>query len=198
MQALTTYFQNNPYEFWGFITTLICVWLNTRENVWGWFFAIVAAGFSIKVFYDARLLGDLGLQIVFIAISIYGGYEWLYGGKAQDPIAISLITKQLTIILLIIFLVCAPMLGWLLQSLKGVLPYLNAITTSLSLLAQWMMARKYLENWLVWIFVNLLNVGVYYYTANYLYSFLYFILLGLAIWGYYAWRREYQKKLAGN
>jgi nicotinamide mononucleotide transporter len=195
MQALITYFQNNPYEFWGFITTIICVWLNTRENVWGWFFAILAAVFSIKVFYDSALYGDLSLQIVFIFISIYGWYEWLYGNSTEGKISISLISRQLAIFLVIIFLIFAPVLGWFLQLLEGKLPYLNAATTAISLLAQWMMARKYLENWLVWIFVNLLLIGVYYYSSLYLYSFLYLILLVLAILGFFTWRKQYLRKL---
>jgi nicotinamide mononucleotide transporter len=195
MHAIITYFQNNPYEFWGFITTIICVWLNTRENVWGWFFAILAAIFSIKVFYDSALYGDLSLQIVFIFISIYGWYEWLYGNQAQGAISISLISKQLVIILVIILLICAPLLGWVLQLLGGKLPYLNATTTIISLLAQWMMARKYLENWLVWIFVNSLLIGVYYYSALYLYSYLYLILLALAILGFFTWRSQYLRNL---
>jgi nicotinamide mononucleotide transporter len=191
MQIIITYFLNNPYEFWGFFTTMICVWLNTRENIWGWFFAIIAAIFSIKVFYEAGLYGDLGLQVVFILISIYGWYEWKYGNKQQKPLAISLISRQLGFWLLILGLIAAPVLGWFLQSLAGKLPYLNAATTTLSLIAQWLMARKYLENWLVWVFVNLFLIGVYYYSSLYIYSFLYLILLGLAVLGFFSWRSQY-------
>jgi nicotinamide mononucleotide transporter len=77
----------------------------------------------------------------------------------------------------------------LLKWLNGDIVYIDASTTTISLIAQWMMARKYIENWLVWIFVDLLYVGVYLYKGVYLTSFLYFIFLFLATLGYLKWKK---------
>jgi nicotinamide mononucleotide transporter len=184
------YFYKNPFEFWGFITSVICVYLNTRENVWGWFFAIIAAAFYIKVFYDVRLFGDLYLQIFFIIVSLYGWYEWLFGGENRTQLHIQRISTKIIGQLVFIFLISFPLMGWFLSIMKSNLPYLDAATTTISLIAQWLMARKYLENWLVWIFVNIIYVGMYYYNQIYLTSFLYVIFLGLATMGYFNWRKS--------
>lgn len=183
------YFQQNPYELGGVIASLICVWLNTRENIWGWLWAIIGAVFYIRVYYDIRLYGDLLLQFFFISISIYGIYQWLYGGKYQQERQISYLPTQLWLVLLGTFLVGTWALGSLLRWLNGDLAYIDAATTSISLIAQWMLARKYLENWLLWVFVNILYVGIYFYKAVYLTSVLYAIFFILALIGYRAWRK---------
>jgi nicotinamide mononucleotide transporter len=183
------YFLQNPYEFWGFITSVICVWLNVKENIWGWVFAIVAAGFYCKVFYDINLMGDLILQIIFIILSIYGIYAWLYGGTQSQSLSVSKLPHRLIFPLLLIFGVAMYAVAQLLKWLNGDIVYIDASTTTISLIAQWMMARKYIENWLVWIFVDLLYVGVYLYKGVYLTSFLYFIFLFLATLGYLKWKK---------
>lgn len=188
--SVSAYFSKNPYELWGFITSVICVWLNVKESVWGWFFAIIAAGFYCKVFYDINLIGDLILQIIFIVLSIYGTYAWLYGGKEHEGLAISNTPTRL--ILPLFFVLGLSILGIakVLKSLNGDIIYIDASTTAISLIAQWMMARKYIEHWIVWIFVDVVYVGVYIYKEVYLTAFLYVIFLLLATIGYLKWKES--------
>ncbi len=187
---IINYIINNPYEVLGFITSVICVWLNAKENIWGWFFAIIAAGMYCKVFYDINLVGDLILQVIFIVLSVYGLYTWRYGGKAQTQLTINQLPKYLILPLLGIFGISLVLVAQLLKWLNGDIVYVDAATTTISLIAQWMMARKYIENWLVWIFVDVLYVGVYLYKEVYLTAFLYFIFLFLATMGYLAWKKK--------
>ncbi len=188
--SVSAYFSKNPYELWGFITSVICVWLNVKESVWGWFFAIIAAGFYCKVFYDINLIGDLILQIIFIVLSIYGTYAWLYGGKEHEGLAITNTPTRL--ILPLFFVLGLSILGIakVLKSLNGDIIYIDASTTAISLIAQWMMARKYIEHWIVWIFVDVVYVGVYIYKEVYLTAFLYVIFLLLATIGYLKWKES--------
>lgn len=189
MSEILQYILRNPYEVSGFIATLICVWLNVKENVWGWLFAILASFCYIKLFYDIRLLGDMLLQIFFIAVSVYGWYEWLYGGKSHSKLTISQTPLQLVLPVFVIFLVSVFSFAFFLKWIGGDLIWFDAITTVISLLAQWMMARKYLENWLLWIFVDVVYVGMYVYKAVYLTALLYLILLIMAAMGYYSWKK---------
>jgi nicotinamide mononucleotide transporter len=190
IESAYQYFSANPIEFWGFVTSVLCVWLNTRENIWGWAFAIVAAGLYCKVFYDIRLYGDMLLQIVFAIMSAYGWYAWLYGGEQKTAL---IITKTPTVLyqpILLVFLGGFTGIVCLLYSLNSDLIWIDAFLTALSLLAQWMMTRKYLENWLIWTVANVLYVGVYFYKGVYLTAFLYIIFLFLAVSGYWSWNKK--------
>ncbi len=184
------YIYNNLYEVLGFITSVICVWLNAKENIWGWFFAIIAASMYCKVFYDINLVGDLLLQVIFIVLSVYGLYAWRYGGKAQTQLAIHRLPYYFILPLLGIFGISLVLVAQLLKWLNGDIVYVDAATTTISLIAQWMMARKYIENWLVWIFVDVIYVGVYLYKEVYLTAFLYVIFLLLATMGYLEWKKR--------
>jgi len=188
------YIQQNPYEFGGFVTSLLCVWLNARENVWGWGWAIVSAVLSAKLFYDQRLFGDMYLQFFFAASAVYGIYIWRYGGTKATESAIIYTPKSEIIWIWSIGVVCFLLLIALLFQVKGDAVYVDALTTSLSIIAQVMMARKYVENWIVWIVANLLYVGLYTYKGMWLYMVLYAIFIVLAVYGYRNWQSKLQKK----
>lgn len=193
---ILNYFYESPYEFWGFLTSVICVWLSAKENIWGWTFAIIASAFSFKVFWDVNLPGDAFLQIFFIGASIYGIYEWKYGGKEHSTRQVSKMPFSIYLILLGVFVLSWLGVRYALSLLQGDIVEIDAATTALSLIGQWMMAKKYLETWILWIAVDSLYVGVYIYKEVYLYALLYFIFLFLATQGYIYWRRSYQQLLA--
>jgi nicotinamide mononucleotide transporter len=191
--SIIAYFFKNPIEFWGFITSVICVWLNTRENVWGWFFAIIAAALYFKFFYDIRLYGDMLLQVFFIGVSIYGWYEWMYGSAEHNRLKISHFPLHLLPNLIVVAVILNAGIIGLLYWMRSDLVLIDAFLTMMSLIAQWMMARKYLENWWVWIVADVMYVGLYAYKEAYLTSFLYFIFLGLATLGYFSWKNIYSQ-----
>ncbi|TAE18018.1 MAG: nicotinamide riboside transporter PnuC [Bacteroidetes bacterium] len=187
------YIRQNPYEFWGFVTSLICVWLNARENVWGWGWAIVSSILSAKLFYDQRLFGDMYLQFFFAISALYGIYSWLYGGKDKSELWIQKMPFNTTLYLLFLGIIGWALLVRLLLHIKGDAVYLDALVTTLSILGQYMMARKYIEHWFVWIVANVLYVGLFAYKALWLYTFLYAIFIVLAVYGYWNWRILYRK-----
>jgi nicotinamide mononucleotide transporter len=193
------YIQQNPYEFWGFVTSLICVWLNARENVWGWGWAILSAGLSAKLFYDQRLFGDMYLQFFFIGSAFYGIYSWLHGGKQNTTLPIAHITWQASLILGFVSVLTCFLLIQILASIKGDAVYLDSITTTLSLLGQYMLARKYIENWAIWIIANVLYVGLYFQKDMWLYGILYAIFIALALYGWWSWldkKQDFKQKPA--
>ena len=92
------YLQKNWLENLGILTSLICIWLNTKQNVWGWFWAIISSGIYSIIFYQARLFSDMGLQGVFILLSIYGWYAWLFGSETETALFVSKITIKLSLL----------------------------------------------------------------------------------------------------
>lgn len=181
-------------EILGFVTGAICVWLNTRQNVWGWIFAIINAVLYGAVFWQAKLYADVTLQVYFFVTSIYGIYMWLYGSDNHKPIAVSLSPPRLYLVFTIIFILMTFLWGYLLNNYTDAsLGYPDSALTVMSLIGQWMLARKYLENWLLWIVADLGYIGLFSYKGLYLTSILYFIFFLLAIIGYFTWKKDYQK-----
>ena len=179
-----------PLESAAVLFGIVSVYLSVREKVASWPTAIVNVTLYIFVFQRARLYADMALQVVYIGISIYGWYEWLHGGRGKSALAVSRGTRRLAAVLAGIGLVAAALLGTLLaRYTNAALPYLDATTTTTSLIAQWMMARKILENWIVWVAVDVVYIGMFLYKSLVLTAGLYAVFLVLSLMGYFQWKR---------
>jgi nicotinamide mononucleotide transporter len=183
----------NWLEITGVITGFVCVYLNTRENVWGWPIGLVSVFCYIFIFYDAKLYADMALQVIYVALGLYGWYEWLYGGEAKKQLRVSKIKQKELLLLVSIGIVATGTAYYSLQKFTDAsLPFWDSITAVFSLAGQYLLARKVLENWLFWIFVDIIYVFLYFYKALYLTSLLYFGFLVLATIGYFGWRKSLQ------
>jgi nicotinamide mononucleotide transporter len=178
-------------ELFAAIVGAISVWLSVRQNILSWPTAIVNVVLYALVFYQAKLYADMGLQVVYAALSIYGWYEWLYGGEGRTTLHVTRTSPRLAALLALIALSGSAVLGTLLRhATDAALPYMDSFLSSTSLVAQWMMTRKKLENWLVWIAVDVLYVGMFLFKGLYLTAGLYAVFLVLAVRGYVDWRRS--------
>jgi nicotinamide mononucleotide transporter len=178
------------------ITGAVSVWLSVRQNIWSWPTAIVNVVLYALVFWEARLYADMGLQVVYALLSLYGWYEWLYGGEGRTELRVTRTPPRLGLLLTVIAAAGSALLGTLLRhTTDAALPYMDSFLSSTSLVAQWMMTRKLLENWLVWIFVDVLYVGMFLFKGLYLTAGLYAVFLGLAVRGYLDWRRSMTARL---
>ncbi len=179
----------NPLETIAALFGIVSVYLSVRQNIWSWPTAIVNVGLYTVVFYESRLYADMGLQVVYIVISFYGWYQWLYGGMGHTELQVSRTSRGLGILLAAIGVVSTVLLGTLLhRTTNAAIPYLDSTTTSTSLVAQWMMTRKLLENWLVWVAVDVVYIGMFIYKSLYVTAMLYFVFLVLSIMGYRQWK----------
>ena len=173
------------------ITGAISVWLSVRQNIWSWPTAIVNVLLYALVFQQAKLYADMGLQVVYAVLSVYGWYEWLFGGEGRTRLRVTRTTPRLAVGLALISAAGSALLGTLLhRTTDAALPFMDSFLSSTSLVAQWMMTRKLLENWLVWIAVDVLYVGMFLFKGLYLTAGLYAVFLGLAVRGYLDWRRS--------
>lgn len=169
----------------------LSVYLSVRQNIWSWPTAIVNVVVYALVFYRARLYADMGLQVIYALLSLYGWYQWLYGGENDTELQVSRTTPQLGGRLAVIGLAGAGALGLLLRgATDAALPFMDSFLSSTSLVAQWMMTRKKVENWLVWIGVDVLYVGMFTYKHLYITAVLYLVFLVLAVRGWIDWRRS--------
>jgi nicotinamide mononucleotide transporter len=176
---------------------VVSVFLSTRQNIWSWPTAIVNVGLYIFVFFGSKLYADTGLQVVYVVLNAYGWYHWLYGGKNRTELPVSRTSARLGALLVGIGLAGTAVIGTLLaRTTDASLPYIDSMTTSTSLVAQWMMTRKLLENWLVWVAVDVVYIWMYIYKSLHVTAVLYLVFLVLSAMGYMQWKRSLQKQTA--
>ncbi|MFQ5570263.1 MAG: nicotinamide riboside transporter PnuC [Rhodothermales bacterium] len=179
------------------VTGFFCVLLYVRQNIWSWPTGLVSAALFIIVFFHARLYADMGLQGVYVVLSAYGWYQWLYGGPEHGALKVSRLTRPVALVLGSIVVVGTTGMAWSLATYTDAdLPFWDSLTTVMSLVAQWMIAKKILENWLVWITADVLYIGIFLYKGLYLTSGLYVLFLILATTGFFAWRTSMRAESA--
>jgi nicotinamide mononucleotide transporter len=173
---------------------LVSVYLSTRENIWSWPTAIINVGLYALLFFRERLYADMGLQVVYLILSLYGWYEWLYGGENRTALHVSRTTLRTALLVTVLGVAGSVALGTLLRRLtNAALPYLDSTLSVFSLIAQWMMTRKMLENWALWLLLDIVYVGMFIFLKHlYFTAFQYAVFLVLAVIGYAQWLRSYR------
>jgi nicotinamide mononucleotide transporter len=171
--------------------TLVAVYLTTRQVIWCWPLGMVSVTLYAIVFYEAKLYADMGLQGFYFALSVYGWWAWLHGGEDRSELRVSRAGWRLGLGALLVGAAFAALLGTLLARLTDAsLPHLDSALTSFSLVAQFLATRKLLENWLLWIAVDVVYVGMFIYKGLYPTAALYAAFLVLAAVGFARWRRS--------
>jgi nicotinamide mononucleotide transporter len=169
---------------------VVSVYLSTRQNIWSWPTAIANVALYAVVFYNGRLYGQMGLQAIYLVLSIYGWYQWLHGGAEKTELRVSRASPRLLAVLAAANLVAWVVLAAVLRRTDAALPWLDALLTTTSLVAQWMMTRKILQNWILWIAVDIVYVPMFMSQRLYATALLYAAFLVLAVMGFVEWRRS--------
>lgn len=189
-------------EMAAFSLSLACVWCNIKELHWGWPLAIISSALYCWLFYASKLYGEGSLQIFFALTGAWGWWQWLFGKRkahaeatvnTQDamPLHITTLTKLQLLMSLFAWLVLWLALGlFLKQYTDSDVPWFDAFPTAGSIVGTVLLARKFIENWPVWIIVNVVSVALYAYKNLYLTVVLYLIFIAMAVWGRQAWRRK--------
>jgi nicotinamide mononucleotide transporter len=185
---------STPLELISFILSVMTVALNIRQLHWAWLFSILSSGLYALVFLDARLYGDMGLQFVFILTSIWGWHLWLWGDSEHEVLGVSQLTSSARVASLIAWGLGFALLAWFLHSFTDTdVPHADGFLTAGSLLGQVLLSRKKIENWLVWMIVDVLYVGLYMYKGLMLTAVLYAVFVLMAMMGWRAWSRTCQR-----
>lgn len=185
----------DPLESTAVAFGIVSVWLSTRERMASWPTAIVNVALYFVVFRRAKLYADMGLQLIYLLLSCYGWYEWTFGGANRTALPVTRTSRRQATVLTGIGVASAAALGTLLaRTTDAALPYLDSATAATSLVAQWMMTRKLLENWLVWVAVDVVYVGMFVGKGLWLTAGLYAVFLVLAASGYRQWLASWRTR----
>ena len=191
---VANYFISSPWELIGAASGLLCVWLIIRENIWNWPVGLAYALVSLLVFYKARLYSDLVLHVFYVFMNGYGWYYWLRGAGARGTggrLVVARLRKRSASLLGVATVIGIVAMGWLFDYYTDAdLAYWDSTTTVMSFAAMWMAAHKYIENWIVWLVIDVLATGIYIFKGIWPYAVLYGLYIPMAVWGWMAWLRS--------
>ena len=178
----------------GFVTGAVCAWLTIRESIWNFPIGMLSFATFALVFFRARLFADAGLQVVYVVLAGIGWYLWLYGGAGRTVLQITRTPprRALGVAVAIVVLLAGQYL--LLRRVGGSSPFWDALSTAISLGAQWLLNRKHLENFLLWIAVDVIYIPLYLSKHLYLTSCLYAVFLCMATMGLLQWHATWQAR----
>ena len=158
---------------------------------------LISSAIYTFVFLKTGLYADMGLQVYYIIISIYGWYYWVYGKSVNNILEkpkVKFTNKKTATVLIIITLILFIIISQILLNFTdSQIPYWDAFTTASGITATWMLAKKHIEHWLVWIVVDLISSGLYFYKELYLTVFLYMVYTMMAILGFLQWKKDINK-----
>jgi nicotinamide mononucleotide transporter len=191
---LLNYISLHWFEIIAATLGIIAIYFQIKVKPFYWIISLVVSSMYIVVYFSAKLYADMSMQFYYVGMSIYGLYVWLSGNNNSDKktIPISKIKNfKSWIIIVLISALSFIIIGYILKNFTDSnVPWWDSFTTSLSFVATWMLARKKIENWLVWIVVDATSVALYIYKQLYPTTILFIVLTLLAIVGYFQWKRE--------
>ena len=177
-------------ELLGFATGAVGVWLTVKAHIWNFPIGIANNVFFLVLFWTAKLYADAGLQIVYLILAVIGWWEWLHGGESRTRRAMSRATPQSIAVLAALIIPATWGLSVLLTHANDIAPFWDALTTALSLVAQWLLNFKKFENWFFWIAADVIYIPLYFVKNLYLTGIVYIVFLGLCLVGLRAWRSQ--------
>ncbi len=185
----------NYLELAGTIIGLVYLWLEYKASYYLWIASLIMPSVYVVVYYQAGLYADLGINIYYILASIYGMIYWSIGSRkskevVHEEIPIGYTPRQLYIPLLVVMTVLTVGIAQILISFTDSdVPWSDSFTTALSIVAMWMLSRKYVEQWLVWLVVDIVCAILYVYKGLYFTSGLYVLYTSIAYFGYLKWKK---------
>ena len=174
------------------VLALAMVGFNIREIHWGWPLAIVSSLLYCGLFARSKLYGDAGLQIFFAVVALWGWMQWLRGHSADGAaLHITRLSQRGNWTAVAACLLLWPTIALFLKRFTDTdVPWWDAFPTAVSLVGQYLLGRKYVENWLAWVAVNVVSVALFAYKGLWLTTLLYLVFIVLSVAGWRAWQRR--------
>lgn len=183
-------------EIVAFVLAVVMVWCNIQEKVAGWPLAILSSLLYFALFWRSKLYGEAALQVLFVLLAAWGWLQWLLGRRADGgSLQVARLARQGAL-----KTVAASAILWLATGLflliftDSDVPWLDAFATALSVVGTVLLGRKFIENWLVWLLVNTVSVGLFAYKGLWLTVLLYLLFIALSALGYRAWHKRLQSQ----
>ena len=193
IETITTWLLSHKVELLGAILGLIYIFFSIRQHILTWPFGLLTSVFYVVIFFQSGFYADMGLQVYYVVISIYGWYYWLKGrrpvetGKIPVKTCRTKLWLKITGITVLIFFV---ILFILKNFTNSTVPVMDSLTTAFSITATWMLARKYIEHWIIWIFVDIVSAGLYIYKNLWPTVILFLVYTVMAFLGFIEWKKD--------
>ena len=178
-------------EVVAFVLAIVMVVLNMRVNPIAWPLAIISSLLYFALFWNSKLYGDASLQVFFALVALWGWWQWLRGtaadGSALRVRSLDAVARGWVFAALVL---AWPATGWFLKRYTDTdVPWWDAFPTAGSVIGQWLLGRKYIENWAAWVVVNVVSVGLFAYKGLWLTTLLYTLFIAMSFMGWRAWAR---------
>ncbi len=183
----------SPISWLELVAFVLAIWMvvcNMRVQVLAW--ALTSSLLYFLLFWSGKLYGEASLQLLFAALALWGWWQWLRGRTADgDTLHVRTLGPKGRVTALLVTLAAWPLLGLFLQHrTDSPLPYWDALPTVASITGQWLLGRKYQENWPVWVMVNLVSIGLFALKGYWLTVVLYAVFVPMSVAGWRAWQRQ--------
>ncbi len=185
-------------EIFGVVTGILYVILEVKQNRFLWPLGIITSAAYIYIFFTGKFYADMGLQVYYVLISIYGWYYWSRGGEksGKGELPVVRINRQQLILLFLTFAFSWALIYFVLDRYTdSSVPLGDSFTTALAIVATWMLTRKIIEQWFLWIIANVVSIALYIYKGLYPTVILYAVYAGMAVYGYLEWKRSMNKRI---
>ena len=182
------------YAHWLDITTTILglayILLEYRASAWMWLMGFMMQSLGIVLYYQKGLYADCGMEFYYLAVTIYGWWRWIRGSTSKRELAIRRFPRQLILPWLLLTAFVWAVIYWLLVTFTNSnVPLADSFTTALSILGIWALAHKYLEQWFIWIAVDVITCVLYFYKDIPFKASLYALYVVIAVLGYFKWKQ---------
>ena len=188
------------WELAAVLLAIAYLLLAVRERLLCWYCAFISTAIYTAIFWDVRLLMDSALNVYYMAMAVFGWYQWKYGGRSQSDggdgpsgVAIQSLSRSQHAIIIVSIALLSLISGYLLsEHSQAAWPYVDSFTTWGSVITTYLVARKYLENWLYWIVIDSVAIPLYLDRGLSLTALLFAAYVLIAIVGYISWINHYQ------
>ena len=190
-----TYLQANWIELLGSVLSIIYLYLSIKQKASLWIFGFLCSALYVVVFFQSKFYADMSLQFYYLGVSVFGWISWKAGKpENRKELPVKRTTPLSGVIILLIALILYFVYYFILTGYTdSPLPKADSFTTALSIVATWMLARKMIEHWWLWIIVDSVSAGLYFYRALYPTAILFVIYTIMAIIGYLQWKKSLPK-----
>lgn len=193
-EQIINWIAKNWIEIAGTVLGIAYIFLSVKQNILTWLMGLLTSILYIYVFFTSKFYADMSLQVYYVWVSIYGWILWAKGktpntDKAELPT--TNVGKKMIVKLTIISILLWIGIYFILKEFTdSPIPFGDAFTTAFSIVATWMLARKIIEHWIIWVVVDFISIILYIYKGLYPTAILFVIYTGAAVWGYFEWKKE--------
>ena len=174
---------------------LAYILLEYKASVWMWLVGFLMQALGIVLYYQKGLYADCGMEFYYLSMTVYGYWKWVRGSVSKESLPISHFPKRLVLPWLLLIAAVWGIIYWLLITFTNSnVPLADSFTTALSIVGIWALAHKYLEQWFIWIAVDVVTCALYFYKDIPFKSSLYGLYVVIAVFGYFKWKKLMQKQ----